>query len=182
MFFFDNGLRGVPAHEKKQKYAQSVEEMLRLDEAYNKRDSTNFAVILANHKEFINKLNLYCADAKSRGTAMDVPDHIIDFVTKRNILVPFNVNLSPQRPQKSDRWTDGSGNERKPFKPFSDQKTFFRTIRKGVRIINSKEPPIVIRFVDTSDIKEKEFAMKQCSKREGVDTRIEKRAIQFAEF
>jgi hypothetical protein len=182
MFYFDNGLRGVPAHEKKQKYAQSVEGILSQDKEYNKRDPTNFAFILANHKEFINKLNLYCADAKSRGTAMDVPDHIIDFVTKRNILVPFNVNLSPQRPQKCDRWTEGSGNKREPFKPFADQKTFFKTIRKTVKIIHSKEPPIVINFVDTSDTIDKQFALKQCSKREGVDTRIEKRAIQFAEF
>jgi hypothetical protein len=155
---------------------------LRADKAYNIDDPKNFALILEKHKEFINMLNLYSTDAKKQGTAMEVPDEIINFVTENNILVPFNVNLSPRRPQKSDRWTKNSGNEREPFKPFADKKTFFKTIIKGVRIIHSKEPPIVIRFVDTSDFMEKEFALKQCNNREGVDTRIEKRAIQFAEF
>jgi hypothetical protein len=125
---------------------------------------------------------MYCAEAKTRGTPVDMPDDIIDFVTKRNILVPFNVNLSPKRPQKPDRWTDDPGYKREPFKPFADQKTFFREIRKTVKMIQSKEPAIVITFIDTSEINEKQFAMKMCSKREGVDTRIEKRAIQFAEF
>ena len=55
MFYFDEGIRGIPIHEKKQQYAIRIERDLQADKDYNLKKPENFGKILANHKIFINK-------------------------------------------------------------------------------------------------------------------------------